>query len=335
LNSPATVEPVVDIAVDADRAAILELLQDSFGSVQRSSSTSRNQDFWKWKYQASSFGPAFVQVIRIEGQVAAAGCLWPFTLRWNEHLLQALQPCDTAVHPAFRRRGLFTQLNIARKALAVERGVDLLFNFPNRNSLPGYLHSGWQFVGKVPWLVRVMKPIAVVRDHFRPGKSTPIEIPHTFRLSMEVAKSLRSECVDTPDRLSIERAPGFWEWRFCKHPTRQYGLIQAGSNSKDFALFTLSVKSSGLIEMIVVDLVVDPARVSDLLVVILNSARSLGAGFVAMMRPQAFALAPFIRRGFLPLREKNLAILPVAPDLPVELSDIGFWDFRAAMHDSI
>ncbi len=327
--------PVVEIASDADRDKVLELLQKSFLSVQRSETVKRDTRFWNWKYRSSPFGTAFIQVIRDDENVVATGCLWPMTLLSAGRRLKAFQTCDIAVHPDFRRRGFLKQILSARKFLALEQGGELLFSFPNSNSLPGYIQSGWQYVGRVPWLVRVARPVAMVRDRLNPGKSKAIEVPMEYQLRESIAADIPAHSAGVQDSISLDRPADYWRWRFSEHPNRQYGLVRSSTDPNSIAVFTLSRKPSGLIEMVVVDLVCAPESLSGLLSAILKCARRVGTGFVALMKPQGLPMGAFYRRAFVPVREKNLVVLPLASDLPDEIADIGHWNFRAAMHDSI
>ena len=327
--------PVVELASDADKDRVLELLQHSFLSVQRSETVERDARFWSWKYRSSPFGAAFIQVIRDGENVVATGCLWPMTLLSEGRRLKAFQTCDVAVHPDFRRRGFLKEILSARKLLAFEQGGELLFSFPNPNSLPGYIKSGWQYVGRVPWLVRLAKPLAVVRDCLNPGKSKAIEVPIKYLLREAIASEIPAHSAGLEDSISLDRPAGYWRWRFSEHPNRQYGLVRSSTDQNSIAVFTLSRKPSGLIEMVIVDLVCEPASLSGLLGAILKCAQSMGAGFIALMKPRGLPIGAFYRRAFVPVRQKNLAVLPLVADLPDGIADIKHWNFRAAMHDSI
>ena len=335
MNAARSMEYLVELATEADKEAVLEVMETSFVSVQRSSSVRRGREFWEWKYSSSPFGSASVQKIKLDGKVVAAQTLWPMTFQWQECELHALQACDTVVHPDFRRQGLFNALLRGRKSCAAALNADFIFNFPNANSLPGNLKAGWNFLGRVPWYVRVMKPISLIRDHRKKGLSASMVVPQHYHLTETVAEEL--EGAGTGDRwgLSLSRPAGYWRWRFCQRPNRQYGLICTEGACESFAIFTLSKKSSGLIEMVVVDLIATRRSLSPLLRAILRCAREVGAAFVAMMNPQALTSATFYRHGFLPVREKNLDFLPVNPELPREIGEIGRWDLRAAIHDTI
>jgi len=325
----------VEMATENDMTEVLALLNQSFSSVQRSAGLERGSRFWEWKYRESPFGPAAVQIVRIDGRIAAAGCLWPMSLIVGDKKLRALQPCDTAVHPDFRRRGLFGYLNRARKEFAVERGVDVVFNFPNENSLPGYLKAGWTYVGRVPWLVRLMNPLAVLRDRRNPGQSVALDVPVEYRFERDLVYDVSSPELKWSDFISIARPPGFFKWRFIERPNRQYGIVRSKSDMDGLAVFTLSRKESGLIEMVIVDFLCGPDSLPSLLDEVLKCAKRIDAGFIAFMKPQSFALWPFYRRAFFPMREKNLAVLSIASNLPAQITDMSSWDLRAAMHDSI
>lgn len=329
------VHPVVELASDVDMDKVLELLQKSFLSVQRAETVKRDIRFWNWKYRSSPFGPAFIQVIRHDGDIVATGCLLPMNLLVKGRPLSAFQTCDIAVHPDFRRRGFLKKVLDARKLLALEKGGDLLFSFPNANSLPGYIKSGWEYVGRVPWLVQVTKPMAVVRDRLYPGKSQAMAVPTKYQLRESMMADVPAHSAGVQDSISLERPPDYWRWRFSEHPNRQYGLVRSSTDANSIAIFTLSCKPSGLIEMVIVDLVCEPASLPDLLRAILKCAQRVGAGFIALMKPRGLPIGTFYRRAFVPVRQKNFAVLPLVADLPDRIADIKHWNFRAAMHDSI
>ena len=327
--------PVVELASDVDMDKVLGLLQKSFLSVQRAETVKRDIRFWNWKYRSSPFGPAFIQVIRHDGDIVATGCLLPMTLLFKGRRLSAFQTCDIAVHPDFRRRGFLKKVLNARKLLALEQGGDLLFSFPNANSLPGYIKSGWEYVGRVPWLVQVTKPMDVVRDRLYPGKSQAMEVPTKYQLRESMTSDIPAHSAGAQDCISLDRPADYWRRRFSEHPNRRYGFVRSSKDPNSIAVFTLSRKPSGLIEMVIVDLMCEPESLLSLLTAVLKCSRRVGAGFIALMNPQSLPIGAFYRRAFVPMREKNLAVLPLAPDVPDEIADIGRWNFRAAMHDSI
>lgn len=325
----------VEIAGEGDHAGVLSLLRDSFGSKQRISAGAFSKEFWDWKFENSPYGRAIVQVIKSRGEVIATGSLWPFSFAHGGEIVRAFETCNVAVDANFRRQGLFTTLLDARVELARARGANFLFSFPNNQSLPGYLKSGWQFVGRVPWLIRVRHPFAVLLSRLHNAKTVAIPIPDSFQLTDSLIEGLEESGNGLESGISLDRPDGYWNWRFRQRPGREYGVIRSRSGTSSRAIFTLGEKPAGLIEMVVVDLVADQEGLQELMPAIIAAADDVGASFIALMKPKALATISFYRRGFIRMHEKNLVFLPLDPDLPQAIGQIGYWDFRASMHDSI
>jgi GNAT superfamily N-acetyltransferase len=63
-------------------------------------------------------------------------------------LISAAQSGDTMTDPDYRGQGLFIELAKITYQEARKQGIELIFGFPNENSLPGFKkHLGWQFDG--------------------------------------------------------------------------------------------------------------------------------------------------------------------------------------------
>jgi len=57
----------------------------------------------------------------------------------------AAQSADTMTHPNYRNQGLFVQLAQLTYELCKAEGIQLIFGFPNENSLPGFVDKlGWK-----------------------------------------------------------------------------------------------------------------------------------------------------------------------------------------------
>jgi GNAT superfamily N-acetyltransferase len=82
---------------------------------------------------------------------------------WNgERAIEAVRAVDTATHPDWRGRGLFRRLTLELVERESARGTAFVFNTPNAASGPGYLSMGWRRVGRVPLLVRPLRPLGVL-----------------------------------------------------------------------------------------------------------------------------------------------------------------------------
>ncbi len=148
-------------ATQADRTAVLELCGASLGWKQGDP----NEGFFAWKHDENPFGvsPAWVAVAP-DGSLAGLRVFlrWRFTAPGGE-VIQAVRAVDTATHPDWQGKGIFTRLTRGALDEMAEQGVGVVFNTPNDQSRPGYLKMGWSQVGRVPVGLRVRSPLSLPR----------------------------------------------------------------------------------------------------------------------------------------------------------------------------
>jgi len=147
-------------ATAADRPEILALLAASLG---RDGTDARYEALFAWKHELNAFGRSPTWLACDGDRVAGIRVLMPWEFRRGELTIRAVRAVDTATHPDYQGRGIFTRLTLhAIEELRAE-GVDFVFNTPNDQSRPGYLKMGWQVVGQIPVAVRVRNPLAARR----------------------------------------------------------------------------------------------------------------------------------------------------------------------------
>lgn len=142
----------------ADRNAVLAL-DEAVWDRQRSES------WFAWKYERNPYvnQPA-VFVAESNDQIVGARPFLAFRLRIDDRSVDALQPSDTMVHPAYRGRGIFTRMTKRAIEYYATREPRLCFNFPNRMARPGYLKLGWQRVGDRRTYYRIQRPVALASN---------------------------------------------------------------------------------------------------------------------------------------------------------------------------
>lgn len=195
----------------------------------------RGAEWFEWRFEENPYADGVQMVVdEVDGRIVGAEPLLPFRLRVGEAVLDALQPADWMVHPAYRRRGHFTRMTEA--VLQRYGDVDVLFNFPNDQIRPGLRSFDWRVVGGVPARYRVQRPRALVDD--RPSTTAAA----VARVSRPVLRRYAALCerrhsppsdvvvgryesvpVDTirelyvsnrPDRVHVPRERAYLEWRF-------------------------------------------------------------------------------------------------------------------------
>ena len=143
----------------ADLPAILRLLQASLGWGDEPVF----RRFFEWKHHESPFGPSPAWVAVDGGEIVGLRILMRWEFERGDGVARAVRAVDTATHPAYQGRGIFSRLTrIALEDLERE-GVDFVFNTPNDKSRPGYLKMGWREVGRLPVDVRPLSFPGIAR----------------------------------------------------------------------------------------------------------------------------------------------------------------------------
>lgn len=325
----------VRLATSSDKDEILELLNEGFKHQQKTASKGRGDDFWNWKYLNSAFGEAVLHVIEQDSEILAFGTLWPFEFKYEGQLLKAFQPCDTIVSKKARGKGLFRKLNEARKEYARSVKADFLFNFPNQNSLPGYLKMGWSLVDKLTWQVKVLKPLQVLKNSKSDAQSVRIEVQKKYALdSSQIQKALANN-VESENLVELNATSSYYEYRYKNHPSRNYGLIEYVENGETaIAIFTLMQKEN-LKEMVVMEVIASKNTYSGLLNKVVKEAKFMDVGYIAMVNQQNQTQHKMILKGFFPKKNKNFVCLPLNKKLNEKILQIENWNLFASIHDSI
>ncbi|MFU8869842.1 GNAT family N-acetyltransferase [Natronococcus sp.] len=176
-----------------DREAFLSLYERVFDR-------GRSPAWFRWKYEDNPYAD-HVPIVVAEDDGDLVGCrsLFAQEMRGHGTVRTAYQPCDTMVHPDYRRRGLFDRMNERTLERYAEGGPAFFFNFPNEASKRGNLNHGWREIGTVPLYYRVRDPVgALERWTDDPGAQAPTRVEK--RATTAAAKSVASRIVDGAHR---------------------------------------------------------------------------------------------------------------------------------------
>jgi GNAT superfamily N-acetyltransferase len=312
-----------------DEAEVLELLQASLGGGPAGT---RSAEFFRWKHIDNPFGRSLMLLAEADGRIAGLRAFMRWRFATGDREILAVRAVDTATHPDYQGRGIFSRLTLA--ALAEMQGdVDLVFNTPNEKSLPGYLKMGWSVVGKLPVSLRIRRPVRFARrirslrlsESARAGP--PIEaVPAIEALRAAEGLSILTKASHPLDgRLATSRTPEYLKWRYADAPLLDYRAI-VDDQSEGIAFFR--VRSRGeLWESSVADLVVpegDRAAASRLLRRVVAAAR---VDHVTCSFPLGTTPAAALRRaGFLPgPRVLTFVANPLSGDLRPDPLDMRSW----------
>lgn len=153
MADPAADQLAIRAMTPEDRLSVIELCRAALGWKEGDP----NEGFFAWKHDENPFGtsPAWVAVAP-DGSLAGLRVFlrWRFVAPGGE-VIDAVRAVDTATHPEWQGKGIFTRLTLGALDEMAQQDVAVVFNTPNDQSRPGYLKMGWSQVGRVPVGIRV------------------------------------------------------------------------------------------------------------------------------------------------------------------------------------
>jgi GNAT superfamily N-acetyltransferase len=223
-------------ATDEDRPGIIKLCRASLGWEEGDP----NESFFAWKHDENAFGPSPSWVAEApDGSLAGLRVF----LRWRfrdgaGRALQAVRAVDTATHPDWQGKGIFTKLTLGALPDLQADGIDLVFNTPNDKSRPGYLKMGWSEVGKVPVGVRfgglgTLRTVARARTaaEMWSEESAVGESAVDVLADTAAVQRLLDSCAPE-GRITTDRSPAYLQWRYRFDPLR-YRAVLVGDSIED------------------------------------------------------------------------------------------------------
>ena len=217
---------------EADEGADLDLLGASLGWVPDDLYTA----FFRWKHAENPFGPSAAWVAEVDGRLAGFRTF----LRWEWDVpgrgpVRAVRAVDTATHPAFQGRGIFSKLTLHALDQLANDGVGFVFNTPNDKSRPGYLKMGWRLVARLPVWARPRSLLAapkllgarVPAEKWSLAATSGRPAPEVLADTDAVNRLLGS--LPPPTRVRTHRTPAFLAWRY-GFPALHYRAMVAGTS---------------------------------------------------------------------------------------------------------
>lgn len=327
-------ELLIRSAQAKDQTEVLALLNGVFSEGQRTASP-RDAAYWDWKFWNSPFGPSLLLVAESEGRIVAVNNWWSWEFRLRGKVLRAYQPCDTAVLEACRGKGVFRIIKNEGLRLAREEGIHLIYNYPNKNSLPAYLAMGWHYQQRIPWMVKVLHPLNALRAWRTVGKTRSCPPEGDYQIRLELLEEAAGHINPYDGFIKTNRVEGFHAWRYLQHPYRFYSMVSVRRGRKTCAaVFTIN-QQGPYREMVVVDLLGASSLAADLMKEVVRAGRVLDVNFVALMQNPLYHTGALWRQGFVPYAFKNMVVLPLDWGLETQVKGYDNWSLNAGMHDSI
>jgi GNAT superfamily N-acetyltransferase len=263
--------------------------------------------YWQWKHAANPFGTSPCLLAESNGRLVGVRAF----LRWHwdsgGRSVRAVRAVDTATHPEWQGRGIFSKLTLQLVDQMQGEGVSFVYNTPNAKSMPGYLKMGWTLVTRIPLWIRPLRVYDVVRRGFTSVPPQTPALPSLVSVKDVVGDSrLRTFLTDVAvgdERYHTVRTLEYLRWRYAQIPGFSY-QARFDFDGDAGALVIARGRCRGrLREMTICELIVTPsprgAEIARSLVA--DVARAADADYAAACAARGTAeQAVLARSGFVP-----------------------------------
>ncbi|MBT1688323.1 GNAT family N-acetyltransferase [Dawidia soli] len=157
-------------ATEGDIPSMVALTKMSLGE----SLMPKSEGYWRWKHRDNPFGASLVMLCWEDDTLVGLRAFMRWQWKVDGRLLDAVRPVDTATHPQYQRRGIFSKLTRAALEQSQQLGYQFVYNTPNNNSKPGYLKMGWTEAGKLPIDLYAVRPVSMAGHALRLRKAAPV-----------------------------------------------------------------------------------------------------------------------------------------------------------------
>lgn len=183
--------------------------------------TKKNSEWFSWKFKNNPFGETILACALDKDKII--GCvaygIQPFLLRGKK--IKGALSFETFVHPLYQNKGVFGKLIKTGQEEIRNRKIDLMLNFPNTNSLKGFLKNGWNQINKPEYWIKGKNMLSIplnineLKKGFSPSKS-----------NLEVLSIPKKFTYISDNHLNSVITLDYLKWRFFTFPNSEYHYIE-------------------------------------------------------------------------------------------------------------
>ena len=147
-------EIVIETYEKEDRGDCIRLLAATFPGTS-------DEATFKWRFESGGRLDPIILCAKDQGKIVSFNSWIPWEFTYKKKRYLGYQSGESATHEAYRGRGIFK--NVIRQAdrIALQRGIDLFFGFPNPMSYNSFIKSGYCPVETYRYALRLLNPFGM------------------------------------------------------------------------------------------------------------------------------------------------------------------------------
>ncbi|MFX1391981.1 MAG: GNAT family N-acetyltransferase [Promethearchaeota archaeon] len=255
-------------------------------------------EYLEWEYKNGPWGSAETWIADIDGQIVGQYTMQRYECFFFGKKVMASLSIDNAVHPDYRRRGIYVALE--KQIMREEGKNNVIFStgFPNQQALPGHLKNDWYVIGSIPLLVN--DNIIEIKAE----KNSRYKLERIQKFDKKFDKLSESFKDELP--IYLNRTSDYLNWRFVEKPQflppnlsyiyENYKIIDKMGELVSYIVTkiyeTENLRILHLIDFLVPD---DEGIYQLILSTLINKAKSLGINTISLFLNKAHPFTSFLR----------------------------------------
>jgi len=225
---------------EEEKSEILNLAMKAFGKGELI-----EPEFFDWQYKKNPEGDAVVVTVKDpdnNNAIIGVNAFLPMSFGYNQKIVRCFLSCNSIIDPDYRKKGIFTQLVSKIPEIFAKKEFSIIYGIPNLNSRKIFSQNHFLEISKLPLLVKPLNLSSYFDSQFS-NILKPFDIFWKPKVSPSPdIKFLENEITSEFDELmnkSLNRSTiihfrnkEFLQWRYIKHPTRDYKILTLRNNSK-------------------------------------------------------------------------------------------------------
>ena len=199
-----------------------ELMAVAFGE-----NTTRHEDTYNDKHLSNPFGPSYAGLVFNGEKLVGMNFFHRWQFSRDELVVNAVQSCDTAIHPSLWGQGLFTKIqNLCAEQLPKDA---IRYGFPNEKSLPGFEKLGWIKDQKFRKTSAVLNWVSFLRLRLAQKNHdfiTETRFENVVSDDLEAVEMFLSKSAGSTDWWETRRSVDLYNWRLSQDSRLNIGKIE-------------------------------------------------------------------------------------------------------------
>lgn len=182
----------------------------------------KSEAWFYWKFKENPYGESILACATENDQIVGCVAYGIQFFSFKGSTIKGAVSFENFVHPEFQRQGIFYRLlKLGESEIKKDRSIKFMLNFPNSNSLRGFLKMGWTQVDIAEYWIKGRNLLSIpfnlpsIRKGFQPNAS-----------NFEMLKKPHNLYEDHSQELTNMISSAYIEWRFFSFPVAEYMVLE-------------------------------------------------------------------------------------------------------------